>query len=157
MPPESDSRSPAQVLADVLSDIRILTESMPDSTEARVEAGSILVEIMSVTKEKLHSIKEELRKEADKLGESQAHFSTPYGSTATIKRPAPTVALKPESILRLRAALGDAFDEYIETTYKPRKGFSEKVASSNDHHRQPLLDSVDQIENTPRVSFRREG
>lgn len=151
--------TPRDILRDIESDLALLSTSMPDSVEAKVEAGSILWRVKDIASRILAQIKDDLRKEAIKLPASAQHEFEGQGSTATVKMPQPTLKVAEDADLdTLKKVLGDAFPDFFEeqVTVKPHAEFAQRVAAMEDEERRSLLlASVDRVENTPRVSFRR--
>lgn len=130
--------------------------------DAKVEYGSILWNLGDQINEVLDLIKEELRKETKtRLGDTpgQETFEGDDLGAAVVTAPKPSLRVpKGKDIAPLKAALGSDFSLFFEevTTFKPRKEFDERVtALSNPLHQQILLNSIERVDPTLRVSFKR--
>ena len=106
----------------------------------------------------LDLIKVRLRQEAagtpgssrfDSLPGDSAHaLVVPQASSLNVRKDA--------DVSGLATLLGDRFPEFFETvtTYRPRKDFQVRVASSPAAEQGALLEAVEMVDRTPRVVFK---
>jgi len=165
MPTSNDSET-AQTAANVLLDqIKNLEAMIPGKPlNEKVEIGSILWDLGAAIDKALDGIKKEVRTEAvARLKGSPGIETLPgtYAGTCAVTIPKPsTRVVKGADMASVKSVLGSDFSLFFEevTTYKPRSEFTERVTEMTDADQQQiLLKSVEQKENTPRVSFRRQA
>jgi hypothetical protein len=137
--------------------------TMSGDTSHRVEAGSVLWAIAEDLKKSLDNLKKQLREEAllaIPLGESGTEkFKGLHSGSAKVVVMSESV--KPRKgadidSLKTLASFGDVFEEV--TTFKARRNAAEVVAGlPHGAERTALLESIDIVNGTPRVSFTRMG
>jgi hypothetical protein len=132
-----------------------------EDTETVVEVGAMLWNFIEAMQKNFGMVKEYLRKEALKElnGEpGKAVFNGQNAFTsATVSIPKPTLKLsKNFDADELKAKLGQDFARFFEekVSYKPVKDTGSKIASLNGDSQQVVAGAIDQVESTPRVSFR---
>lgn len=132
------------------------------SVERRVELGSVLWDVGDRVAEVLDRIKDGLRSEALTRLQGQTGSCVLEGDDlgeANITIPEATLRVpRGKNVADIKQALGSDFSLFFEevVTYKPRREFEERVAAVSDPlHRKILLSSIERVEQTPRVSFRR--
>lgn len=164
MPTSNDSET-AQTAATVLLDqIKNLEAMVPGKTlNEKVEIGSILWDLGAAIEKALDGIKKEVRSEAVTRLKGAPGVETltgTYAGTCAVTIPKPsTRVVKGADMASVKAVLGSDFSLFFEevTTYKPRNEFTERFTDLDAVEQQVLLKSVEQKENTPRVSFRRQA
>ena len=156
-----DTRSLSESIQTILRNVAEASEDF--SLEEMVEVGNLLWEVSDEIKSILEPLKKAIREEAlSRLG-GQPGMSKIEGSEdgqAQVRVPNPSLRLrKGVNDRELRDALGADFSLFFEevTTLKPRKEFEERVMGlDNKLHQKVLHNAVEQLEPTPRVSFRRK-
>ena len=131
-------------------------------TDYQVEIGSVLWYLGDAITAALNAVKKDLREEATtQLGGTTgtATFDGTDLGTASVNVPKASLRVpKGKKIDDIKSAIGSDFSLFFEevTTYKPRVEFDERVTNlTNPLHQQILLNAVERVEPTPRVSFRR--
>lgn len=131
-------------------------------TDYQVEIGSVLWYLGDAISAALNAVKKDLREEAASQlggGTGTASFDGTDLGTASVNVPKASLRVpKGKKIDDIKAAIGSDFSLFFEevTTYKPRAQFDERVTGlTNPLHQQILLNAVERVEPTPRVSFRR--
>jgi hypothetical protein len=131
-------------------------------TDYSVEIGSILWFLGDAIGSVLDGIKKDLRAEASTQlggGTGTASFDGTDLGTASVNVPKASLRVpKGKDLDAIKSAIGGDFTLFFEevTTYKPRAEFDERVTNlTNPLHQQILLNSIERVEPTPRVSFRR--
>lgn len=134
------------------------------ATEDKVEIGSVLWAVGDAISDALSGIKKELRVEATtQLGGAtgSTNFDGTDLGTASVNVPKASLRVpKGKDMDTIKAAIGSDFALFFEevTTYKPRSEFDKRVPTLNNPlHQQILLNAVERVEPTPRVSFRRNA
>jgi hypothetical protein len=152
-------RSAAEQLAGLIDEVNGL--DCPElEPEELTDVGQVLWEMNAGLNKSLKPIKEALRKTAvERWGHDPGprHFTGYQGSESVVTVPNPTLKVRPGADMeKLRQAIGEvAFGDHFDTSYKPRKSFRNRVAACSDQIRQAsLLGVVDEVEGTPRVSFK---
>ena len=155
-----DTREAHRVLMQALD----LMESQLDdaSIERLVEVGSVLWDFGGRITDILDKIKDTLRQQAlanlgdeigvvtldgDDLGKAMVHVLSP-----TLRVP------RGKNVQDIKQALSSDFALFFDevTTFKPRRDYEERVLSvENALHKRTLLEAVERVESTPRVSFTR--
>lgn len=139
-------------------------ESSLDSASLprQVEIGSILWELGDKVRAILEGIKETMREEAISQLKGQEGTTVLKGDNVgevSVKVPKTSLRVpKGVVISDLKRILGADFGLFFEevVTLKPREEFEERAAVvTNPLHQQVLHSSVQHVEGTPRVSFRR--
>lgn len=131
------------------------------SFSEQVEIGTIFWDVGDQASKRLDRIKVIVREEAKKaLPESGTKvYEGSEGGTCSVTVPGPSTRLvKGTDMQVLKQKLGEDFPLFFEevTTFKPREEFRTRVLNVEDEANQKaLVKSVEQKENTPRVSFRR--
>jgi len=118
-----------------------------------VDIGHYLWRLADLTDSTLEKVKERMREEARKEGQT----TTFVGDSGTrcrvlIDPPRPHV-VKPE---QLKDVLGPVFEDLFETvvSYRLREGFDEKLLTLSPEQRQAILQRLQMPDPTPRVSFK---
>lgn len=131
-------------------------------TGSQVEIGSVLWSLGDQIETILDHIKQTLRTEANTQLGGQSGTATFEGTdlgSASVNIPKASLRVpKGKKIDDIKSAIGSDFTLFFEevVSYKPRAEFDERVtALKNPLHQQILLTSVERVEATPRVSFRR--
>ena len=163
---KAQSSPPIRVAADtLLTQVERLKAMLQNSnTEDAVEIGSVLWYLGDAIAEVLNGVKKDLRTEATTQlngGTGTASFDGTDLGTASVNVPKASLKVpKGKKVDDIKMAIGSDFSLFFEevVTYKPRKEFDERVTNlSNPLHQQILLNSVERVEHTPRVSFRRSA
>lgn len=141
----------------------VLSQLRPGTTQKsiseQVEIGQLLWTLVRMANATLDPIKDTLRGTALKHRNNQPGSHTldaPDGSRCTVTIPQPSVGLRKDADLdSLKATLGSNFDLLFEThvSYKPRKDLKVKVAVLPQPHQHAVLEVIDILNGTPRVSF----
>lgn len=155
-----DTRTAHTVLMDGLDAIEASLEVA--TLERQVEIGSVLWELGDRVLGVLSKIKEALREEALRRSDGQVGMVLVEGDDfgeASVTIPEATLRV-PKGINTddLKRVLGSDFGLFFEevVTVRPRKEFEERAtAVKNALHQHVLHSSVQRVEGTPRVSFRR--
>jgi hypothetical protein len=133
-----------------------------DDLTLQIEIGSILRDVSDAFGGLLDKIKEKVREHAVRRTGGRAGTCLLEGNDlgeATVNIPEASLRLtRDKSIEELRRALGGDFDLFFEevTTHRPRKDFEARVAVLQDtSSKKTLLASVERVEATPRVGFKR--
>jgi hypothetical protein len=160
-----DAMSAAHTLSRIRIQLRELTESLGDdetTLDEIVEVGTVLTAIENLAKTELSTIKKTIREEAiDELEDASgtAHFEGLDIGKVTVTIPKPKIGfVKGTDPEVLKTRLGDDFDLYFVTkvSYAPRSNAPELIARiATGDTRDLLLCSVEENEQTPRVSFRK--
>jgi hypothetical protein len=133
------------------------------ATEDKVEIGSVLWAVGDAISDTLNGLKKELRTEAASQfgGTGTASFDGTDLGTASVNFPKASLRVpKGKDMDTIKSAVGNDFALFFEevTTYKPRAEFDKRVPTLNNPlHQQILLNAVERVEPTPRVSFRRNA
>jgi hypothetical protein len=147
----------------LLAQIESLKSQLATITlEEKVEIGSVLWAVGDAISDTLNGVKKDLRVEGTtQLGGASgvtAFEGTDLG-TASVTIPKASLRVpKGKDMDTIKTAIGSDFALFFEevTTYKPRAEFDKRVPTINNPlHQQILLNSVERVEPTPRVSFRR--
>ena len=153
----------SKLLAEFRSRVRKLTEGIDGSQEADiVDVGTALAAIVTTATDALKGIKEDLRDRArSSLGHqpgSVAFEGLDIGQVAIVV-PSPKVQLvKAADPDMLKIVLGDDFDTFFDTKvkYTPKKDATTLVVDlPAGQAKDLLLYSLEEAEQTPRVSFRK--
>jgi hypothetical protein len=156
-----DPKETKEILLDVRDDIQDLVDSLDgQNLKSKVEIGSVLWTIGSMAKAAIEAIKQELRDEAANSMSRPGikHFPGVSGS-ASVRIPNPSFRIsKRADIKHLQETLGEEFVSFFEEirTFQIRRGFESRIKKLDKNTQDLLLGAVDQIENTPRISFRRK-
>jgi len=158
--PALDTKVAHRVLLDGLDQIRGLLETA--SLPTKTEIGSVLWEVDEALAQLLDTVKDALRSEAVRELDGRVGTHTFLGEDlgeAAVLIPQPVLRVpKGKNMDDVRRGLGSQFSMFFDeiTTYTPRKEFEERVVALNDQATQQiLLDAVERVELTPRVSFKR--
>jgi hypothetical protein len=163
---KAHSGPPIRIACDtLLTQVERLKAMLPTAnTEDAVEIGSVLWCLGDAIGETLNTVKTNLRTEATTQlagGTGTASFDGSDLGTAVVNIPKASLKVpKGKKIEDIKMAIGSDFSLFFEevVSYKPRKEFDERVTNlSNPLHQQILLNSVERVEPTPRVSFRRNA
>jgi hypothetical protein len=132
--------------------------------EDSVEIGSVLWYLGDAISDVLNGVKKELRSEAQQQlsgSTGTASFDGTDLGTASVNVPKASLRIpKGKKVDDIKMAIGSDFSLFFEevTTYKPRAEFDARVTNlTNPLHQQILLNAVERVEPTPRVSFRRSA
>jgi hypothetical protein len=147
----------------LLSGLRALEEFLSNAqTQQKIEAGSILWEVGDALDKVLSEIKREVRNEALKQISPDQKSVSLRGSDlgqATVNFPKAVLKVpKSTNMEDVKHVLGEDFGLFFEeiVTYKPRKEFETRaVAVENTLHQEILHQSVQSVDPTPSVGFRR--
>ena len=130
-------------------------------TESVVEVGALLWSFIDVASKNFGMVKDYLRREAQKElnGESGKIVFNGHDNftSATVSIPKPTFKVsKNFDADELKATLGPDFSRFFEekVSYKPVKETGLKIASLSEDDQKVIVEAVDQVEPTPRVSFK---
>jgi hypothetical protein len=163
---QTQSDPPIRVASDtLLTQVeRLKTLLNGSNIEDSVEIGSVLWYLGDAISDVLTGIKKELRTEAATQlasGTGTATFDGTDLGTASVNVPKASLRIpKGKKVDDIKMAIGSDFSLFFEeiTTYKPRAEFDARVTGlSNPLHQQILLNAVERVEPTPRVSFRRNA
>lgn len=152
-------RDLAAQLYELLEDVKALDVKGLEPEEI-VDLGQVLWDLSTKNSKALDPIKAALRKVAkERWGTDPGprYFIGYQGSECVVTVPNPSLKVRPGADMeRLRQQVGDiSFRDHFDIAYKPRKSFRDRVASCSDQtRRRDLLAVVDEMEGTPRVSFK---
>ena len=121
-----------------------------------VAVGQRLWWIVKRANKALDVIKDRLRIEGGGFNTSR-RFESGEGSHCMVLCPPQKMVLRKDAdISRLRAVLGDKFSDFIEESvqYKLRKDFPKLVKDCTGDETKALLESVDMVSGTPRITFK---
>jgi hypothetical protein len=155
----SELREVAGQVSDLIAQVESL-RCQELEPEELADVGQVLWDLSTKTTNSLKPLKKALRKIAiDRWGHGPGprHFVGYQGGECVVTVPHPSLRVRPGADMeKLKAMIGEvAFGDHFDTTYKPRKSFRDRVASCSDKGQQTsLLGVVDEVEGTPRVSFK---
>lgn len=150
-----------------LQQFRATLAAMEDSlTEGdiahAVEVGSALSAAIAESNKVVNKVKQQLREETLKQLKHEPGAVTFKGTgkgEVTVTNPEPRLALlKDADPELLKNRLGDDFDLYFDTSvsYKPKKAAGERIVKlASGDQKTILMTSLESVEGTPRVSFRK--
>lgn len=157
---DTDTRTLCNELTTVINQLAAQVKTI--SLEEKVEIGSVLWTVGDAIDALLQAVKSDLRDEAATQlhgGVGTVAFDGTDLGTASVNIPKATLRVpKGKDMLSIKSAIGADFALFFEEvhTFKPRPEFEIRVPSlKSPLHQQILLDSVEAVEPTPRVSFRR--
>jgi hypothetical protein len=130
------------------------------STEDLVQIGDFLWRLVSRANEVMSPIKIALRDEAYEQmasGSGSVQICGHEHTTCMVTVPKPSLRIKKGAdLVSLKAALKERFDDLFlkEVKYKPKPDIEEACISLPEDLRDSVMNTLDHIENTPRVSFK---
>lgn len=161
-PESSDLRSRHNRLLTELEQLRLLVSA--SGLGDQIEIGSIVRDVDDAFAKLLDNLKEIVREHAQRRLGGEVGRCSLDGSdlgSAVVSVPEPTLRLaRGHSADEMRRVLGPAFANFFEETTlcKPTPEFAEHVAALQDEEQRRLvLDAIEYVEGTPRVSFRRRA
>ena len=130
------------------------------STEDLVQIGDFLWRLVNRANEVMSPIKKALRDEANEQmasGSGSIHIRGHDHTTCMVTVPKPSLRIKKGAdLVSLKAALKERFEDLFqsETKYKPKPDIEEACLALPENLRDSVMNTLDLIENTPRVSFK---
>jgi hypothetical protein len=151
------------LLAEFRARLRVMEASLEDaSIEHTVEVGTALSAMVNDATTLFNACKKAIRDEALSRSKHEPGTlsieGTGEGRASVTVLPPRLKLVKGTNAEVLKIVLGDSFDEYFETKvdYKPRKGIGERIVEMpTGKEKDALLASLQETEETPRVSFRK--
>ena len=130
------------------------------SVEDTVQIGDFLWRFVNRANEVMSPIKETLREEAynqmgPRSGSFQIHGHEKTSCMVTV--PKPSIRIKKGADFEgLKEALGEHFEKVFakEVKYKPKPNIEEVCLALPDALRDSVMNVLDHVDNTPRVSFK---
>jgi len=153
----------SKTLAEFRALVRAMKASLEEAeTDHYVEVGTVLAAMVTTATGALADIKDSLREDARlSLNGSPGSVSLDGSDIGKVSITVPVPKLqmvKGTNAAVLKAVLGKDFDSYFttKTTHTPVKGIADQVtALPAGTERDALLASLEEIDPTPRVSFRK--
>jgi hypothetical protein len=154
---KSELAEAKQELKDALLKVSEIAKRNLGSTTELVSAGKVLWDIVDESNSILETIKPILREEA--MGMAQGDYGTikipglAEGEAAEVRIVEPSPKLRKDAdMLKAKEILGDTFDNYFQTVYKPKKAIQNQIVkTASVEHRDLVANMIDLKSSKPAV------